>query len=695
VSRSARRGDDAGSGEGLQLNCRQPLAAALSLLILLTLVVSVAANWSPQTAAATGSGLQPSLSDPSSNGLLPIHPIAQTIWDNADGPVSRLEVTRGWLLGPAPLAMTVERYDDSPTGTRQLVYFDKGRLDILDVNTSSNNYWSAPGGQLVTELLSGSIQLGADRWIERGTARIPVTGDLEQPDGVTYATLGKLATLPHTLRVNGAKATSAPSRIGTSITATLAADGSIDADGYAGTDVVVSGWDDVTKHNIAAPFQTWGESQVYEWLYVLGHPLTEPYWVDTLVNGVEKQVLVQAFERRILSYTPDNPGEWQTESGNVGLHYRAWRGLTQPSDATLAPLAASVPFGEELVAAAQVAGIDPYLLAAVSEVHSAGDPFVESTSGIGLLGVRTDIAPTNADPASNAIVGAQELARLLAESGDERATLVSYYGVEDATAFVDSVLATRDSLRQRQSSPAEVSVSQPLTQVASGAASAFGESYAAGWWERHLAWTASWGGAVPGWSADPLGYYCVAPGYAAGDRLRLVANSLSIDCTIGGEAGDPWLPYVGDGVVALSQPAFDALGLHGNNHVRVFHLGPASGQRTASASQMNAGAAAYYASGYDVAWWERTMYLYQSWGNAYPGWSVDPNGFYCVHPGYKVGQRIRLVANGVTLDCTVGDTVQQQHLAMWQSRWAIEMSWDTFVALGLPGNNRVEVFEVR
>ena len=86
------------------------------------------------------------------------------------------------------------------------------------------------------------------------------------------------------------------------------------------------------------------------------------------------------------------------------------------------------------------------------------------------------------------------------------------------------------------------------------------------------------------------------------------------------------------------------------------------------------------------------MSLYQGWGNAVPGWSVDPNGFYCVHPGYKVGQRLRLVANGVTLDCTIGDTVQAQHLAMWQSRWAIEMSWDTFAALGLPGRNSVEVF---
>jgi hypothetical protein len=191
-----------------------------------------------------------------------------------------------------------------------------------------------------------------------------------------------------------------------------------------------------------------------------------------------------------------------------------------------------------------------------------------------------------------------------------------------------------------------------------------------------------------------LGYYCTATGYAPGDRLRLVANGLSIDCTVGGEAGDPNVPAAGDGVVALNRAAFDALSLGDGNAVRVFHLGPASGQRTASASQIDGGAAAFYASGYDVSWWETTMSRYQSWGRAVAGWSVDPNGFYCVHPGYSVGQRLRLVANGVTVDCTIGDTVQEQHLAMWQSRWAIEMSWDTFNALGLPANNSVEVFAI-
>lgn len=680
------------------MNRRQPLTAALSLLVLLALLAPLAAAGLPQTAAATTPGLQPALSDPATNGSLPIHPIAQTIWDAVDGPVARGEVARGWLLGPAPLAMTTERYDDSPTGARRLVYFDKGRLDILDANASPGDYWSAPGGQLVTELLSGSIQLGANRWVRRAPAEIPVAGDPGQPDPVTYATLGRLATLPDGLR-KGETPAAVDVRAGSPISAVLAVDGTVEANGYSGPAVRVGGYDDVTGHNIAEPFQTWGDTQVYERLYVLGRPLTEPYWVDTVVGGVARRVLVQAFERRVLTYTPDNPAEWRTESGNAGRHYRAWRGLSAPADPALAPLVSTIPFGEELVAAAQVAGIDPYLLAAVAEVSSSGDPFVRTAGNRrGLLGVRSEIAPTNDDPAANATTGARELSRLLSTTGDERAALAAYHGgtSDPAATFVEAVLTTRDALRSRQTAPAEVSgVSQPLAQVLSGAAAVFADGYDGGWWERQLAWTSSWGGTVPGWASDPLGYYCVAPDYAAGDRLRLVANGRSIDCTIGGEAAAPGVPASGDGVVTLNRASYDALELGGNNTVRVFRLGPASGQRTAAADQIGGGAAAFYDSSYDVAWWESTMSRYSGWGGAVPGWSVDPNGFYCVRPGYQVGQRLRLVANGVTLDCTIGDTVQQQHLAMWQSRWAVEMSWDTFVALGLPGDNSVEVFALR
>jgi hypothetical protein len=36
-------------------------------------------------------------------------------------------------------------------------------------------------------------------------------------------------------------------------------------------------------------------------------------------------VLIQAFERRVLTYTPDNTPEFRVEMGNIGLHYKTWR----------------------------------------------------------------------------------------------------------------------------------------------------------------------------------------------------------------------------------------------------------------------------------------------------------------------------------------------------------------------------------
>ena len=51
----------------------------------------------------------------------------------------------------------------------------------------------------------------------------------------------------------------------------------------------------------------------------------EPVWISIQVNGENRSVLFQAFERRTLTYSPGNPPAWQVEMGNVGLHYYTWR----------------------------------------------------------------------------------------------------------------------------------------------------------------------------------------------------------------------------------------------------------------------------------------------------------------------------------------------------------------------------------
>jgi hypothetical protein len=59
--------------------------------------------------------------------------------------------------------------------------------------------------------------------------------------------------------------------------------------------------------------------------YATGLPITEAWWSRIAVGGRTRDVLWQCFERRCLTYTPDNPAGWQVEAGNVGLHYYQWR----------------------------------------------------------------------------------------------------------------------------------------------------------------------------------------------------------------------------------------------------------------------------------------------------------------------------------------------------------------------------------
>jgi hypothetical protein len=64
---------------------------------------------------------------------------------------------------------------------------------------------------------------------------------------------------------------------------------------------------------------------LFDWVFAFGYPITDAYWIKTNIAGVSRWTLVQAFERRILTYTPTNAVGFQVEMGNVGQHYFAWR----------------------------------------------------------------------------------------------------------------------------------------------------------------------------------------------------------------------------------------------------------------------------------------------------------------------------------------------------------------------------------
>ncbi|MFW6074894.1 MAG: hypothetical protein ACOC9Y_04815, partial [Chloroflexota bacterium] len=258
----------------------------------------------------------------------PANDAFQRTWERTDQPVADGDASRTWMWGPeAFTGALTEAYAESPGGERTVQYFDKSRMEITDPDADAGSIWYVTNGLLVVELITGQMQTGNDEFAARSPATVNVAGDADDPDGPTYATFATLLD-------------ASPSPAGTVITSTVARDATVGDDpALADQGVTVAIVDDVTNHAIAAPFWEFMNStgavlengqlvqaSLFENAYfATGRPITEPYWADVQVGGTERLVLLQCFERRCLTYTPDNPAGWQVEAGNVGQHYYTWR----------------------------------------------------------------------------------------------------------------------------------------------------------------------------------------------------------------------------------------------------------------------------------------------------------------------------------------------------------------------------------
>jgi len=528
-------------------------ALPIRLLVIGILFVSFA-----PAVGATPPGLEPTTAQPA----------VAALGVQLDGGVRYQTAGRAWALGPVIRAVATEPYAEASGGARTVYYFDKARVEVTDL-TSTDPRKNLTLGLLVRDMVLGIVQVGDQRFIPVPPATIPLAGDLIGNDAApTYASLRDLVTVG-----DRAAERRAPARLGEPVTELLQRDGTVLPRTITQPDVRIAFYEAQSGHNIPAVFWDWLGRQPWPWVILTGFPISEPYWIRTRVDGQERLVLVQAFERRVLTYDPQNPEAWRVEWGNVGLHYRAWRGLDTPLDSGDQALASGVPFGEYLVRAARSSQLDPYLVVALAAVTSRFDPLAETPTARGLLLVpRSSLNDTHypLDPAENARRGAATLATFVAHEGLE-AGLARYLAAAGSSAQPSDVLRTADELRQ-----------------------------------------------------------------------RFPANAVPLQ--------GPTLTEVGRG-----------------------H-------------------AAYYDPSYDVSWWERTLATYARWGGAVPNASPDPNGFYCVHPDYRPGERLLLIANGIALWCTIGDTVASGHVAAWRSRWVVELSWPTFVALGLDRNNDVTVW---
>ncbi|HUG16664.1 MAG TPA: hypothetical protein VMM78_16790 [Thermomicrobiales bacterium] len=251
-------------------------------------------------------------------------------WERTDKPVADNVVARTWMWGPEAVGIPItEPYAESPGGARVVQYFDKSRMEITHPNAIDDGMWYVTNGLLVVEMVSGRLQTGDNTFEQRSPAHVNVAGDHDDPTGPTYATIGALRGAPSI--ATGAAVTRRVDRHGTITDDPSMARHNV----VAAQRVQAHGID----HQVASPFWAFmnssGQIQMQHGaafarlfqnpFYATGLPITDAYWAWVKVGDVYRDVLLQCFERRCLTYTPGHPPEWQVEAGNVGLHYAAWR----------------------------------------------------------------------------------------------------------------------------------------------------------------------------------------------------------------------------------------------------------------------------------------------------------------------------------------------------------------------------------
>jgi hypothetical protein len=54
------------------------------------------------------------------------------------------------------------------------------------------------------------------------------------------------------------------------------------------------------------------------WLHDIGLPMTDAFQAQAVKNGTVRDIIMQAFERTVLTFDPHNPAAWQIERANIG-----------------------------------------------------------------------------------------------------------------------------------------------------------------------------------------------------------------------------------------------------------------------------------------------------------------------------------------------------------------------------------------
>ncbi len=280
----------------------------------------------------------------------------QRTWERTDRPVAEHKAAdRSWYWGPIPGFATQETYKQGVGGTRLVQYFDKSRMEINNPVGDKSSAFYVTNGLLANELMTGRMQVGDSDFEQRCAADVPLASDGDDSAAPTYATFGKLLDATKGNLV-GQKAINVVDRNGT-----VTADAGKTA--QTGTDLVY--FEGRTGRNIPKVFWDFlnASGPIYQngqysngllnqpWYFASGLPLTEAYWANVKIAGKATDVLIQAFERRILTYVPSYNGTaFAVQMGNVGQHYYAWRykgvGCNGPAPGGNPTTAPTVPAGQ-------------------------------------------------------------------------------------------------------------------------------------------------------------------------------------------------------------------------------------------------------------------------------------------------------------------------------------------------------------
>jgi hypothetical protein len=280
----------------------------------------------PASAALAAPAIAPSAQVTASQAVL-------NVWSRTDWPLTLKLVQRSWVWGPKPLDTRLEAYSDSPGGQRQVQYWDKARMEINNPTGNPADPYYVTNGLLVVEMVSGKMQVGKTEYETRDASTEVVAGDNRayNPDAPSYGAWRGVTSL--------AGDNTVPDRTGQPLTAYMDYRGVTNrSDTLIGYGAVSTKFVPQTGHNIPnkfwdylnqkAPIYQNGQlvtAQLYDWVYVMGYPISEPYWVTARIGGKQYAVLTQLYQRRVLTYIPAFAPEWQIQMGNVGQHYFAWR----------------------------------------------------------------------------------------------------------------------------------------------------------------------------------------------------------------------------------------------------------------------------------------------------------------------------------------------------------------------------------